>query len=104
MDYDVLLAAVRALFTGLFPAIASAEWTTWEMDDQVKLNKLMHVANDVYNDKLRRAYDRTIWDGHKSGKVAKSLEPVRQETVRKGTDASKPAPTAEDIFASILES
>ena len=102
-DFTQLTSNVREIFVALFPVVSSEGWTNsdWTDEQRVELNKFIHLLNDVYNDKLRRPYDRTIWNGHKSGKVVKSLEPVRQETVRKDAKSTE-AVTPDNIFDSLL--
>lgn len=112
-DFATLTSYVRAIFIALFPVTASEEWTAqaktledgtvegWTDEQRKDFNKFMHLLNDVYNDKLRRPYDRTIWNGHKSGKVVKSLEPVRAETVRKDSAKSEPV-SADNIFDALV--
>jgi hypothetical protein len=98
-EFTEFTTYVREMFVSLFPVISSEEWagSDWTPEQRAELNKFMHLLNNVYNDKLRRAYDATIWAGHKSGKVATTLEPVRKETVR-GDAAKKVAPTADALF------
>ena len=113
VDFVKLTNNVREIFVALFPVISSEEWVNpsktledgtvegWTDEQRKDLNKFMHLLNDVYNDKSRRPYDRTIWNGHKSGKVVKTLEPVRAETVRKDSAKSEPV-SADNIFDTLL--
>ena len=101
MDYTQFTTYLKAMFVALYPPIAAEEWKGWEAKDIKSLNTLMHLINDIYNVKLRPQYDQTFYGLAKTTKVVTGLEPVRKETVRKGSD-DKSAPSPEDIFASLL--
>ena len=100
IDFGELTAHFGEIFVPLFPAISQETWTDkdWTPEQKLALNTFMKLVDDLFNDKLCRQYNRTIWNGHKSGKVAKTLEPLRAETVRKN-GADKTAPDAAAIFA-----
>ena len=113
IDTTVYLANLKAMFIELFPIVSSEEWTAWvgaevtaldgtvtTTDPKGDLNKLMHAIDKMFNDKLRPTYDRTIWNGHKSGKVSQELRPVRAATIK--ADSVKPVPTAEELFDSLI--
>jgi len=101
MDYTQFTTYLKAMFVALYPPIAAEEWKGWKAEDVKSLNTLMHLINDIYNVKLRPQYDQTFYGLAKTTKTVVGLEPVRKETVRKGSD-DKSQPTPEDIFASLL--
>jgi hypothetical protein len=106
IDFTALTAKFGELFVPLFPVITNESWIDssdddWTPEQVMALNAFMFLVDDLFNDKLVRQYNRTIWAGHKNGKVAKKpaangIDPLRAETVRKG---STDAPDATAIFA-----
>ena len=101
IDFTALTASFGELFVPLFPVITNESWIDsadddWTPEQVSALNALMFLVDDLFNDKLVRQYNRTIWVGHKNGKVSKDLKPLRAETVRKGTTE---APDAAAMFA-----
>ena len=102
-DFATYISQLKGMFIVLFPIVSSEEWTgsEWTPENRQSLNVLMHSIDKMFNDKLRPTYDRTIWNGHKSGKVPTSLEPVRAATVKKDA-ADKVAPTAEELFDAMV--
>jgi len=101
-DFTTFTNYLKAMFVALYPPIAAEEWKGWDADQIKMLNTLMHLLNDIYNVKLRPQYDQTFYVLAKTTQTVVGLEPVRKETVRKGSDSA--APSAEDIFASLLPS
>lgn len=101
MNYTEFTDYLKAMFVALFPPIAAEEWKGWKAEDVKSLNTLMHLFDSIFNDKLRPQYDQTFYGLEKvSPSTVAGLKPVRKQTVRKGADTT--APSAEDIFASLL--
>ena len=102
MDFDKFTTEFKAIFRELFPVITSEGWkdkADWSDEERAELNKFMKLVDKLFNDKLARPYNRTIWDGVKDGSVSKTIEPLRKETVRDGT--AKAVPTADDIMEAV---
>lgn len=88
---------VENIYEEMYPMVVSDEWVTFPLEDQISLADNLKLAYEALGI-LRQKFDAVIYKGHETGRIDKSVLPVRAAPDYQNGKPGKSAPSAAEVL------